>query len=87
MEFVGTSISSDFPARFIPVIQAAMLDPTNARVKFFNGVLRGYVRCSITPEQWRSDYRVVDTVLLPTARVGTLKSFLVNANQPGSLLV
>lgn len=85
-EFVGTSISSEFPAPFIPIIEAALLDPANSHIKFFEGALRGYVRCLITPEQWRSDYRVVDTVLLPTATVRTLKSFVVNNNHPGSLV-
>jgi alkaline phosphatase D len=85
-EFVGTSISSEFPAAFIPIIEAALLDPANAHVKFFEGALRGYVRCLITPEQWRSDYRVVDTVLLPTASVRTLKSFVVNDNHSGILV-
>jgi hypothetical protein len=41
----------------------------------------------ITPEQWWSDYRVVDTVLLATATVRTLKSFVVNDGHAGSLVV
>jgi alkaline phosphatase D len=85
-EFVGTSIASDFSPAFIPIIEAALLDPTNAHIKFFEGALRGYVRCVVTPEQWRSDYRVVDTVLLPSATVQTLASFIVRNNHPGALL-
>jgi alkaline phosphatase D len=86
-EFVGTSISSDFPAKLIPTIQAALFDPANAHVKFFEGALRGYVRCLVTPGEWRSDYRVVDTVLRPSATIRTLRSFVVNDNVPGSLVV
>ena len=44
-EFVGTSISSDFPPQFIAAIQAALVHPANAHVKFFDGAFRGYVRC------------------------------------------
>ena len=85
-EFVGTSITSDFSPELIPIIAAALLDPANAHVKFFDGAFHGYVRCSVTPERWRSDYRVVDTVLLPTATVRTLKSFVVNDGLAGSLV-
>lgn len=86
-EFVGTSITSDFPPSFIPIIQGALLDPTNAHVRFFDGALHGYVRCVITPEQWRSDYRVVDTILQPSAQVRTLKSFVVQNDRLGALAV
>jgi alkaline phosphatase D len=85
-EFVGTSISSNFPPEFIPIIEGALLDPANAHVKFFDGAFRGYVRCSVTPERWRSDYRVVDTVLLPTATVRTLKSFIIKHGHAGLLV-
>lgn len=86
-EFVGTSITSDFSPEFIPIIETALLDPANAHVKFFDGASHGYVRCLVTPERWRSDYRVVDTVLVPTATVRTLKSFVVNDGHAGSLVV
>jgi alkaline phosphatase D len=76
-EFVGTSISSDFPPAFIPIIEASLLAPANAHIKFFDGVQHGYVRCHVTPKQWRTDYRAVDTVLFPNATVRTLKSFIV----------
>lgn len=86
-EFVGTSITSDFPPSFIPIIQAALLDPANRHVKFFDGAQHGYVRCTITPEQWRSDYRVVDTILQPSANVRTLQSFVVDNDRPGARLL
>jgi alkaline phosphatase D len=86
-EIVGTSISSNFLPDFIPIIEGALLDPANAHVKFFDGAYHGYVRCLVTPERWRSDYRVVDTVLVPTATMRTLKSFLIKDGNPGSLVV
>jgi alkaline phosphatase D len=80
------SISSNFRSEFIPIIEAALLHPANSHVKFFDGVFHGYVRCSITPEWWRSDYRVVDTVVLPAATVRTLRSFVIKEGDAGSLL-
>ena len=85
-EFTGTSITSDFPAGFISIVYAALQHPTNSHVKFFDGVSHGYVRCVVTPEQWRSDYRAVDTVLLPRATIRTLKSFVVDDGRPGTMV-
>ena len=81
-EFVGTSISSDFPTSFIAPVQAALSD--NPHTKFFDGAFRGYVRCKLTPERWQSDYRVVSTITEPNAKVSTLASFLVQNGQPGA---
>jgi alkaline phosphatase D len=83
-EFVGTSISSDFPPQFITAIQAALAHPSNAHVKFFDGVFRGYVRCEVTTSRWQTDYRAVDTVLAPSSSVSTLASFVVESGQPGA---
>ena len=83
-EFVGPSVTSHFPTTFLPVISSALADPANNHVKFFEGTLHGYVRCHVTPERWRSDYRVVDTVARPNANVRTLKSFLVNDRDPAA---
>ncbi|MBD2775835.1 alkaline phosphatase D family protein [Iningainema tapete] len=81
-EFVGTSISSDFPAQFIPPVQAALRD--NPHTKFFDGAFRGYVRCNINNERWQSDYRVVSTIREPNASISTLASFVVQNGQPGA---
>lgn len=80
-EFVGTSISSDFPAVFIAPVQAALAD--NPHVRFFDGLYRGYVRCKVTPGLWRSDFRAVATVDVPEAPVFTLRSFVVEDGRPG----
>ena len=84
-EFVGPSITSVFPPQLIPVVQAALLNPSNAHVKFFEGLFHGYVLCTVTPEEWRSDYRVVATTLVPESSVDTLASFVVEDGQPGAL--
>jgi alkaline phosphatase D len=81
-EFVGTSISSDFPDRFIPPTRAALSD--NPHTKFFNAEYRGYVRCKLTREAWQSDFRVVSTIRQPNATIRTLASFVVPNGRPGA---
>jgi alkaline phosphatase D len=68
-EFVGTSITSDFPANFIPPVQAALTD--NPHTKFFDGAYRGYVRCQLTRELWQSDFRAVSSILDENATIET----------------
>jgi alkaline phosphatase D len=79
-EFVGTSISSggdgiDERKRTQTVLSE------NPFVKFFNAQ-RGYVRCDVTPRQWRTDYRIVPYVTRPGAPIETRKSFVVEAGRP-----
>lgn len=81
-EFVGTSISSDFPTEFIAPVKAALSD--NPHTKFFDGAYRGYVRCNLTRDRWQSDYRVVSTITDENASISTLASFVVENGQPGA---
>ncbi|KYC36003.1 alkaline phosphatase [Scytonema hofmannii PCC 7110] len=81
-EFVGTSISSDFPDAFIPPVVAAL--PANPHTKFFDGKNRGYVRCSLTQDTWLADYRVVSTIREQNAAISTLATFVVQNRQPGA---
>jgi len=74
-EFVGTSISSAgngyrTTAQFQRVIAA------NPHVKYHNG-RRGYVRCTVGRETWRTDLRVMPYVTRPGAPIGTPASFVV----------
>jgi alkaline phosphatase D len=39
--------------------------------------LRGYARCTVSPDEWRTDFRAVQTVDEPDAPVTTLRSFAV----------
>ncbi|HZG72311.1 MAG TPA: alkaline phosphatase D family protein, partial [Chondromyces sp.] len=73
-EFVGTSITSggngsDKRADTDRILAA------NPDIKFFNNY-RGYVRCRVTPDQWRADYRVVPYVTEPGADISTRASFV-----------
>jgi alkaline phosphatase D len=81
-EFVGTSISSDFPTQFIAPTQAAL--PGNPHTKYFEGSKRGYVRCKLTQDRWQSDFRLVDSIVTPTSGITTAASFVVENGQPGA---
>ncbi len=81
VEFVGTSISSDFPAQFIAPVRAAL--PENPHVKFFDGAFRGYVVCDLDESRWQTDFRAVSTVRSPDAGISTLASFVVEDGRPG----
>jgi alkaline phosphatase D len=80
-EFVGTSISSGGNGREMNPAGAAILQG-NPHVRFYNAQ-RGYVRCTVTPGRWTSDYRVVDFVDRPGGAVRTAGSFAVEAGRPG----
>lgn len=81
-EYVGTSISSFGDTAGLTQYGSSVGEPWQ---EFFN-VDRGYVRCSLTPEEWQADYRVVSTVEEPSATVDTLASFVTEADNPGAQL-
>lgn len=80
-EFVGTSISSGGDGADTQSSTAQRL-AENPHVKFFNAQ-RGYVRATLTPERWQTDYRVVAAVTRPDAEISTRASFVVENGQPG----
>ncbi|RID82991.1 alkaline phosphatase [Peribacillus asahii] len=80
-EFVGTSITSGGDGSDVRADTAKTLSD-NPHIKFFNNY-RGYVRCQVTPEQWRADYRVVPFVTKPGADISTRASFVFQKNQQG----
>lgn len=79
-EFVGTSISSGGDGSDTRPREQQALE-RNPHIKFFNGQ-RGYVRCEITPGQWRTDYRVLDTVTKRNGNISTRASFAVESGNP-----
>jgi alkaline phosphatase D len=81
-EFVGTSITSNFSTKNMLMTQTALRD--NPHIKFFDGAFRGYVRCSVTPHQWHTEFRAVEDPFKPDSSVHTLASFVVEAGQPGA---
>ena len=81
-EFVGTSITSGGDgADSTPFGQGVLAE--NGHLRFYNSQ-RGYVRCSVTPSGWVSDYRVVPYVSRPGAPVVTRASFAVEPGRPGA---
>lgn len=81
-EFVGTSVTSGGNGS-AEVVGLDVLMAANPGVRFHNRQ-RGYVRCSLTPQSWTSDYRIVEDVKSPGSAAKTLKSFVVEAGKPGA---
>ncbi len=81
-EFIGTSISSgaDGADGVSPRIQFQL--DSNPHIKFYNG-RRGYVRCTLTPEKWQTDFRVLPFVTRPGAPISTVASLVVENGRPG----
>ncbi len=78
VELVATSVSSDFPLAFDAPIKAA--NPTlNPHVRYFDGSRRGYLRCHVGRDVWRTDVRTVDTIEVRRAPVSTGASYSVEA--------
>ena len=84
-EFVGSSITSGGNGKDNPEA-TAKLQSMNPCVRFFNRE-RGYVRCTVTPQSWRSDYVAVEDILKPGGRTTVRQSFLVESGRPGAQAV
>jgi alkaline phosphatase D len=82
VEYMGTSISSGGnPAN--PVTRFG--DPNDPHERFHN-TNRGYVLCEVTPQLWRSDYRIVPDVRTPGVPASTLATFVTESGNPGAQL-
>jgi alkaline phosphatase D len=81
-EFVATSITSGGNGIAKPKMLDELLK-ANPFIQFHNRE-RGYVRCTVTPEKWVSDYIVVEDVLKPNGKVVTRESFVVESGKPGA---
>ncbi|HWO98031.1 MAG TPA: alkaline phosphatase [Bacillus sp. (in: firmicutes)] len=80
-EFVGTSITSGGNGADKRADTDRILG-RNPNIKFFNDY-RGYVRCTVTPEQWQADYRVVPFVTEPGAAISTRASLVYKKDGMG----
>ena len=81
-EFAGTSISSGGNGEQHLKL-AESLRAENHGVQYFNGE-RGYVRCTVTPDEWRTDFRVAEYIDRPGAPVKTRASFALESGQTGA---
>lgn len=80
-EFLGTSISAGGDGVDQDELGKIWLNE-NPHMKFHNQQ-RGYQRCTITPEQWETEYRVVPTVLQPGSDVFTRATVTAESGRPG----
>jgi alkaline phosphatase D len=81
-EFIGTSVSTGGDRTLSTVFGA---DASNPHLQFSDNH-HGYVRCIVTPDQWRSDYRVVPSVVEAVdGGVSTLASFVVEKGRAGAI--
>jgi alkaline phosphatase D len=80
-ELLGTSISTNGN----PVVQSVRYgdDPFNPHIVFRNNN-RGYVRCTLTPELWTSEFRIVSTVTSAEASASTLATFAIQNGRAGA---
>jgi alkaline phosphatase D len=80
-EFVGSSISSsgNGPKEFSGLDK---LLAQNQCVRYHNRQ-RAYVSCTVTPETWRSDYRIIDEVTRPGGKIATGASFVIESGEAG----
>jgi alkaline phosphatase D len=81
-EFVATSISSggDGADRFGSATEARLAENPHVR---WHSARRGYISCTVTPETWTSEYRVVPFVTRPDAPVTTPTRWRVTRGRPG----
>jgi alkaline phosphatase D len=81
-EFVGTSVTTGGNGSAEVIGLDAMM-AANPGVRFHNRQ-RGYVRCTVTPQSWTSDYRIVEDIQFPGGPARTLTSFVVENGKPGA---
>ena len=80
VEFVGTSITSDGDGEDMPSFGAAYL-ANNLQLKFVNNQ-RGYLTFDVSPDEWRTNFMVVDRVSTPGGRLSKRATFAVARGQP-----
>ena len=81
-ELVTAGISSSFDPALADLAERLLngLD----QVKWFDAHHRGYVRCDISPDEWRADFRIAAATDQPTSTVSTLTSWRITDGTPGA---
>jgi alkaline phosphatase D len=80
-EFVGTSISSGGDGSDRNLVEGPLAGD-NPHVKWQNS-RRGYVTCTVTPDEWHAEYRTVEYVTKPDAPVATPTRWVVRNGVAG----
>lgn len=81
VEFTNTSISSNGDGGDVTP-EWNRIKGDNPHIKHHSN-LRGYVACSVTPGRFSADFKVLDRVTVPGARVRSSGSLVVEAGRPG----
>jgi alkaline phosphatase D len=81
-EFVATGISSTIGDPVVVTI-AEIAFAQLPHIRYFNARQQGYIRHTVGRRVWRTDYRLVDTVLAPVSGIATAASFAVEDGFPG----
>lgn len=79
-EFTGTSVTSD-PGGPYEYFKAML--PYNPHIRYFESRYRGYARCEVTRDAWRTDFVAVENVEDPQSAVRVLQKFFVEPGKPG----
>ena len=81
-EFIGTSITSGGDRTLTTVFGG---NANNPHLRFTDNH-HGYVRCQVTRDLFRTDYRVVPSVIQPDdGGISTLATFVVEQGQAGAV--
>ena len=83
-DFMGTSISTNGNPAGGGFVRFAD-DPVNPHVIFRNNN-RGYLRCTLTPDSWTSEYLKVSTVTELNATTSRLATFAIQDGKAGAEL-
>jgi len=80
VDLVATSLTSGKNGSDVP--SSTFNEQSNPHMRYHLN-RRGYLVHSVTPQQWRTDYRVVPYVTSEGAPLETRKSFVVETGRPG----
>ncbi|MGN9778088.1 alkaline phosphatase D family protein [Micromonospora sp. H33] len=83
-EFVATSITSNFPAELVPIVEASNR-AFNPWVRYFNGRTHGWLRMDVDRSRWLVEERSVAGVDSPDAPASTTARWVVEAGRPGAV--
>jgi alkaline phosphatase D len=67
----------------VPLVTASNA-ALNPHVRYFDGTRHGYVRATVTADEWRSDMRTVDSIAVRDAPITTSASFVVASGTAGA---
>jgi alkaline phosphatase D len=81
-EFVGTSITSGLGEYYEEACKYHL--GQNPHVRFFDERNGGFVRCEVTPEEWRTEMKLAESIADPESPVRTFASFVVEDGKPGA---